>query len=200
MSQSSKPNARSRPSRPAPAGKIASLRSSGAVGGDFAILASRFNGDIVDQLAAGAVAALGGQGIATERILLVPVPGAWELPTIASRLAESGAFAAIIALGCVLRGETAHFDVLVNESARGLMQISIAHGLPIANGVLACDTLAQAEARAGGEFGNKGEEAALAALATAACVEQLIERFGGRDRQQHDAKRQGIRKTASRPR
>lgn len=182
MSQSSKKKkSKQRPALRVVSNQVRTLDCDREVEGWIAILASRFNGAIVDRLVEGAIKALNQRGIDSSRILVVPVPGAWELPMIAARLGESEACSAIIALGCILRGETAHYDVLVAESARGLMQVSINQCLPISNGVLACDTLAQAEARAGGEFGNKGEEAALAALATLACAQEIVDRYGDID-------------------
>jgi len=181
MSQTSKKKAKGRPALRVVKSDVFILPAKREVEGTIAILASRFNGAIVDRLVAGAIAALTARGIDAARIMLVPVPGAWELPVIAARLADSEACAAIIALGCILRGETAHYDVLVNESARGLMDVSVSNCLPIGNGVLACDNLAQAEARAGGEFGNKGEEAALAVLATLGCTQEIVDRFGDMD-------------------
>lgn len=136
-----------------------------------AIVASRFNSGVVDRLIQGAVKALTDQGLAPQGIALMRVPGAWELPLLAKRLADSGAFDGIIALGCVVRGETAHFDVIVNESGRGLMQVSLDSGVPISNGVLACEDEAQAIARAGGALGNKGEEAANALLELIGVIE-----------------------------
>jgi 6,7-dimethyl-8-ribityllumazine synthase len=133
-------------------------------GARIGVLAATFNGAIVDRLADGALAALLGAGVAPTDVTLVQVPGAWELPQFAARLAASGRIEAIVALGCVIRGETSHYDVIVAESARGLMQVSIEHRLPVANGVLACEDEDQAWARAGGSAGNKGAEAAEAAL------------------------------------
>ena len=129
-----------------------------------AIVASRFNAGVVDRLVHGAVSALIEQGVAPQGIALMRVPGAWEVPLLAQRLAHSGAFDGIIALGCVIRGETAHFDLIANESARALMQICLDTEVPITNGVLACETEAQAVARAGGDAGNKGREAAMALI------------------------------------
>lgn len=131
-----------------------------------AIVAARFHGPIVDQLVQGAISALTSAGVPTSSIVLARVPGAWELPAVAARLAESGSFDAIVALGCIIRGETAHFDVIVKESAHGLMQVSVIHAVAVGNGVLACENEAQALARAGGDLGNKGAEAAQAALET----------------------------------
>jgi 6,7-dimethyl-8-ribityllumazine synthase len=131
----------------------------------IAVIASTFNDSIVERLSDGALGALVAAGIAPRNILFARVPGAWELPQLAARVAATGRWQAIVALGCVIRGETSHYEVIVNESARGLMQVSIAHQLPVANGVLACETEEQALARAGGSEGNKGAEAAEAALA-----------------------------------
>lgn len=134
-------------------------------GARIAVLASTFNGAIVDRLADGALDALREAGIAPADLLFVQVSGAWELPQLAARLAAAGRCDAIVAVGCVIRGDTSHYDVIVNESARGLMQVSIEHRLPVANGVLACEDEEQAWARAGGAGGNKGAEAAAAVLA-----------------------------------
>ena len=134
----------------------------------IAIVAARFNAHIVDPLVDGAKATLKAHGVDPQHRLVVRVPGAWELPNVAAKLARSGKVDAIVALGCVIRGETSHYDVIVNESARGLMQVSVETGVPVANGVLACENEAQAVARAGGDEGNKGVEAALAALELAA--------------------------------
>ncbi|MFN9731867.1 MAG: 6,7-dimethyl-8-ribityllumazine synthase [Pseudomonadota bacterium] len=134
-------------------------------GARIAVLASTFNGAIVDRLADGALDALREAGMAPADLLFVQVAGAWELPQLAARLAAAGRCDAIVAVGCVIRGDTSHYDVIVNESARGLMQVAIEHRLPVANGVLACEDEEQAWARAGGAGGNKGAEAAAAALA-----------------------------------
>jgi 6,7-dimethyl-8-ribityllumazine synthase len=130
----------------------------------IALIAARYNQPVVDRLVDGALGALLGAGVARERILLLRVAGAWELPAMAAAVLAAGAADAVVALGCVIRGETSHYDVIVNESARGLMDLSVRHAAPVANGVLACETEEQALARAGGAHGNKGAEAALAAL------------------------------------
>jgi 6,7-dimethyl-8-ribityllumazine synthase len=155
---------------------------------DVAIVAAQFNGAIVDRLVDGAIMALNQAGIPSSSIALVRVPGAWELPVIASALAETLAFDGIVALGCVIRGETAHFDVIANESARGLMQVGVEYALPIANGVLACENEQQALDRAGGAHGNKGAEAAQALIdsmgvvaAIRAAYEPVDEGFGSLD-------------------
>ena len=129
-----------------------------------AVIASRFNAPIVDALVEGALSVLAESGVARESIALVRVPGAWELPVAAAWLARSGRCDAIVALGCVVRGETSHYDVIVNESARGLAALALETGVPVANGVLACEDEAQARARSAPGEGNKGREAALAAV------------------------------------
>lgn len=136
----------------------------------IAIVAARFNAPIVDRLIDGAIRTLVAAGVAADAIVLVRVPGAWELPVVANSLASTVGFDAIIALGCVIRGETAHFEVISNESARGLMQVSLEHSIPLGNGVLACENEQQALDRAGGVHGNKGAEAAQAALETLGVV------------------------------
>ena len=130
----------------------------------FAVVAARFNADIVDRLVGGVEATLGDHGVSAERLTLVRVPGAFEIPLTAKRLASRGRFAAIIALGAVIRGETSHFDYVAGECARGVAQVSLDTGVPIIFGVLTTDNRDQAEARAGGGHGNKGSEVALAAL------------------------------------
>lgn len=141
----------------------------------YAIIATRWNPRIVDALVEGARAALIEHGVSEDRLDIVRVPGAWELPTVAAMLARSDRYAALVALGCVVRGETRHYEHVADECARGLMRVSLDHGLPIANGVLAVEDHAHAEARAGGAHGNKGEEAALAALEMAHLQRQLSE-------------------------
>ncbi len=142
-------------------------------GARYAILASRWNPRITDALVVGAQRALGDHGVAESNIDLVRVPGAWELPTAAAAMAASGKYVALVALGCVVRGETRHYEMVADECARGLMRVSVEHALPVANGVLAVEAHAQAEARAGGVHGNKGEEAALVALEMAHLLQQL---------------------------
>lgn len=144
----------------------------------IAIVAARFNGVIVDRLIEGAIAALNKAGVASHVITLVRVPGAWELPIVASSLADTLVFDGILALGCVIRGETAHFDVIANESARGLMQVALDHSVPVANGVLACETEQQALDRAGGAHGNKGAEAAQALLDTLGVMAAIDTSYG----------------------
>lgn len=138
----------------------------------YAIVASRWNPRIVDALVAGAVRALGEHGVATEAIDLVRVPGAWEIPLAAARLAAAGRHAAIIALGCVVRGDTRHYEHVADGCANGLMRVALDFRVPVLNGVLAVERHADAEARAGGAHGNKGEDVALAALEMADLVVQ----------------------------
>ena len=131
-------------------------------GARVAIVAARFNSGVVDALVDGARETLSRHGIGTPEV--VRVPGAFELPFAARRLARSSGFEAVIALGAVIRGGTPHFDYVCAEAARGIMQAGLEADLPVIFGVLTCDDQRQAEARAGGEEGNKGHEAALAAL------------------------------------
>jgi len=125
----------------------------------FAILASRWNPRIVDALLESARATLWAHGVAEAVIDVVRVPGAWELPVAARTLALAGRHAAIIALGCVVRGDTRHYEQVADGASEGLMRVALDTGVPVVNGVLA-----DALARAGGSHGNKGEEAALVAI------------------------------------
>lgn len=138
------------------------------------IVAARFNADIVDALLEGALRTLAAHDVRGDDVVLARVAGAWELAQVAQAMADSGEIDAIVALGCIIRGETAHFDVIVNESARALMDVALKSGLAVANGVLAVDNVGQALARCGGEHGHKGEEAAQAALETAALIRSLL--------------------------
>ena len=139
----------------------------------FAILASRWNPRITDALVAGARKAFVDNGVAETAIDVVRVPGAWELPLVAAKLGEAGGHVAIVALGCVVRGDTRHYEHVADRCAEGLMRVSLDHRLPVLNGVLATERFEDAEARAGGSHGNKGEEAALAAIEMANLVEKL---------------------------
>jgi 6,7-dimethyl-8-ribityllumazine synthase len=138
----------------------------------FGIVASRFNQQIGEALIAGAADCLRRHGVAEDDVVLVTVPGAWEIPQALSALASAkpastklgGNLDALIALGVVIRGETPHFDYLARECTAGIARAAERHGLPVAYGVLTCDTTEQAQERAGGKAGNKGCEAALAAL------------------------------------
>jgi len=133
-------------------------------GARFAIIASRWNPRIVDALIDGARRAFAEHGVAETAVDLVRVPGAWEIPIAAEKLALTDRYSAIIALGCVVRGETRHYEHVADGCAQGLMRIALDHGVPVLNGVLAVERHEDAQARAGGAHGNKGEEVALAAL------------------------------------
>ena len=139
----------------------------------FAVIASRWNPDIVDALVAAACASLQDNDVAADDIDVVRVPGAWEIPQVAERLAAQGRHAALIALGCVVRGDTRHYEQVADGCAQALLQVALAHGVPVLNGVLAVERYEDALARAGGAHGNKGEEAALAAIEMADLLEQL---------------------------
>lgn len=139
----------------------------------FAIVASRFNEPITAKLVAGALDALVRHGASAENVDVVWVPGAWELPVAARRLLATDRYDALVAVGAVIRGETPHFEYIAAEAARGLALASTEYDRPIGFGVLTCDTMVQAEARAGGAHGNKGWDAALAALEIADLFDRL---------------------------
>lgn len=141
-----------------------------ATGMRFGVVAARFNAQIVDRLVDGAVELLRAHGAAGVEV--VRVPGAFELPVVARAFAER-AVDAVVTLGVVVRGETPHFDFVARESARGCGQVALDTGVPVAFGVLTTDTWEQAEARAGGEHGNKGTEAAAAAIETVLALRQV---------------------------
>jgi 6,7-dimethyl-8-ribityllumazine synthase len=143
-----------------------------------AIVVSRFNEGITQKLVDGAIDALTRHGGARENIDLVWVPGAWELPAAARALLSTERYDAIVALGAVIRGETPHFDFVAGEASRGLAEVGADFDVPIGFGLLTTDTLAQAEARAGGAHGNKGWDAALAALEMVNLFERLRAREG----------------------
>ncbi|RDS82483.1 6,7-dimethyl-8-ribityllumazine synthase [Dyella psychrodurans] len=132
--------------------------------GRFAIVAGRFNGFVVEPLVAGARDALVRHGVKDDAIDLIRVPGAWEIPQAAHKLAHSGKYAAVVALGAVIRGATPHFDYVAGECCKGLAQASYGSGVPVAFGVLTTDTIEQAIERSGTKAGNKGADAAIAAL------------------------------------
>ncbi|MGO9864892.1 MAG: 6,7-dimethyl-8-ribityllumazine synthase [Terriglobales bacterium] len=136
----------------------------GAAGKRFGIVVSRFNSFITERLFQSAYDGLLRSGAKKKDVALVRVPGAFEIPAAARFLAETGKYDAIICIGCLLRGDTAHYDVIVNEVTRGIGQSAQETGVPHAFGVLTCDTLEQAIDRAGLKMGNKGLEAALAAV------------------------------------
>jgi 6,7-dimethyl-8-ribityllumazine synthase len=140
----------------------------------FAIVVSRFNEMITGRLLDGALQTLRRHGADLAAVTRVEVPGAWEIPVAARHLADSGRYAAVIALGCVIRGDTPHFEYVAGQAAEGLMRVSLDSGVPIGFGVLTTENLEQALDRAGGKAGNKGAEAAEAALEMA----NLIARIG----------------------
>ncbi|MFO0851531.1 MAG: 6,7-dimethyl-8-ribityllumazine synthase [Gemmataceae bacterium] len=132
--------------------------------GRFALVAARFNGVIVDQLVAGATDALRRHGVAEDRVDLVRVPGSFEIPVVAQRLGRSGRYAAVVCLGCIIRGDTDHYDHVAGAATSGISQAAVNSGVPVIFGVLTCDTLEQAVHRAGAKAGNKGFEAAVTAV------------------------------------
>jgi len=140
---------------------------------DVVVVASRFNADIVQRLLDGAVTTLESRGLDRDRITVVTVPGAWELPLACRRLAQAGGHHALVALGCVIRGATPHFEYVCAEAARGITDASRDTGLPVAFGLLTCDTHEQALERSGGAAGNKGVDAAEAAVEMAGLARAL---------------------------
>lgn len=141
--------------------------------GRFAIVVARFNGFIVESLLAGALDTLTRNGVAAADITVVKVPGAFEVPVVVQNLAQSGNYSAVIALGAVIRGATPHFDIVANESAKGLSAVALDHNTPVINGILTTDSIEQSIERAGTKAGNKGAEAAAAALEMVSIFKQL---------------------------
>jgi 6,7-dimethyl-8-ribityllumazine synthase len=142
-------------------------------GARFAIVASRFNAELVDGLLEGALAALAEHGVPDDHVTVVQVPGAFEIPIAAKRLAASERYEAIIALGAVVRGDTPHFEYVAGECARGVARVTLDEDVPVIFGVLTVDTEEQARARVGGAEGNKGHEAALAGLEMVTLLRRL---------------------------
>ena len=130
----------------------------------FAVVVSRFNSFITERLLEGALDCLRRQGVADDNLMVVRVPGAWEIPVAAQRLAQSKAHDAVVCLGAVIRGSTPHFDYVAAEVSKGIAQITLDTGVPISFGILTTDTLEQAIERAGSKAGNKGFAAAEAAI------------------------------------
>jgi 6,7-dimethyl-8-ribityllumazine synthase len=149
-----------------------------ARGRRFAIAVSRFNEVVTRPLLDGALAAFRRHGVSEEDIEVAWTPGAFELPLVARRLADSEQFDAVVCLGAVIRGETAHFDHVAAQSASGIQRVGLDTGVPCIFGVLTTDTLEQALDRAGGKHGNKGWESATAAMETAGLLESLPKREG----------------------
>ncbi len=141
--------------------------------GRFVLIAARFNGFVVEQLVAGAIDALHRHGVTDERIDLVRVPGSFEIPVVAQQLGKSGKFAAVICLGCIIRGDTDHYDHVAGAATSGVAAASVNAGVPVIFGVLTCDTLEQAIHRAGAKAGNKGFEAAVCAIEMANLMKKL---------------------------
>ncbi len=139
----------------------------------IAIVAARFNDFVVARLIDGAVDALVRHGANEKDLEVVRVPGAFEMPLVVRRLALSKRYDAVIALGAVIKGDTAHFDFVAGECTSGIARAALDSGIPVTNGVLTCDTFEQAIDRAGGKAGNKGAEAALAAIETANLLKRL---------------------------
>lgn len=144
-----------------------------ADGRRFAVVSARFNHFIVDRLVDGAIDAIVRHGGNPEHIVVVRAPGAFELPMVVQQVALRGDFDAIIALGCVIRGATPHFDYVAGECAKGIAQVAMTSGVPVAFGVLTCDTIQQAIERAGTKAGNKGWEAAVSAIEMVDLYDQL---------------------------
>ena len=139
----------------------------------FAVVVSRFNNFITERLLGGSIEALGKSGAAKADIEVVEVPGAFELPLAAKKMAAKGEYDALIAIGCVIRGETSHYDYVCSETARGLQLAQMDTGVPIIFCVLTCETQEQAIARAGGDNGNKGFDSGLAAIEMARLSQKL---------------------------
>jgi 6,7-dimethyl-8-ribityllumazine synthase len=168
-----------------------------ATGKRFAIVVSRFNAFITERLFQSAYDGLLRSGANKKDIALIRVPGAFEIPSAARALAESKKYDAIICLGCLLRGDTAHYDVIVNEVTRGIGQSAQETGVPHAFGVLTCDTLEQAIDRAGLKMGNKGLEAALAAVEMADLRLALSAQLSAVGKKGLRSQVSGVRKSAS---
>lgn len=144
-----------------------------AAGLRFCLIVSRYHEEVTRALEDGAREVLLGAGASREDVIVVRVPGAWELPWAARRAARTGRFDALVALGCVIRGETPHFDYVCRGAADGLGSLASEGGPPVGFGLLTCDTLEQALERAGGSVGNKGAEAARAVLELCALAERM---------------------------
>ena len=144
----------------------------------FAIAAARFNGIVTSKLVEGARSAFERHGVDDQDVEIAWAPGAFELPLVAQRLASSGQFDAVVCLGAVIRGETPHFEYVAGECARGVQRVTLDTGVPCIFGVLTTETLEQALDRSGGKHGNKGWEAAAAAIEMASLLDELPKREG----------------------
>lgn len=140
---------------------------------DFAIVVSRFNSLISDRLLEGALDCILRHGGSSERITVVRVPGSFEIPLVASKLARTGKYNAVICLGAIIRGSTPHFDYIASEAAKGIAQASLSSSVPVIFGVLTTDSIEQAVERAGTKAGNKGWDAALSAIEMANLILSL---------------------------
>ncbi len=145
--------------------------------GRFAIVAARFNRFVVDQLVAGALDAFKRHGVADDAVDVAWVPGSFEIPLVAKRLAAGGGYAAVVCLGAVIKGDTDHYDYVAGGAANGVAQAALATGVPVIFGLLTCDTLEQAINRAGAKAGNKGFEAAVVAIEMVNLLGQLPSDF-----------------------
>ncbi len=159
----------------------------------FGLVVSRFNSFITDRLLAGALDALERAGARSEQVDVVRVPGSFEIPVAAKKLGESGKYDALVCIGCILRGDTSHFEYISSEVARGVQLAQIETGVPMAFCVLTCDTLEQAIDRAGLKSGNKGFEAGLTALEMANLARQLSSKTSSSKRGARTAPRRGRR-------
>ncbi len=144
-----------------------------APAGRFALVAARFNQSVVDHLVEGAKEGFKNNKVAEESIDLIWVPGSFEIPMVAKRLAATGKYAAVVCLGAVIRGDTDHYEYVAGEAARGVAEASMTTGVPVIFGILTCATEEQALDRAGGKEGNKGYDAALAAIEMVNLLQQL---------------------------
>jgi 6,7-dimethyl-8-ribityllumazine synthase len=147
-----------------------------AAGLRFALVVSKYNDFVTDRLQVGALAALASAGVASEDVTVVRVPGAFEIPLAAQHAAETGRYDAIVCLGCLIRGETSHFEFISSAVSHGLTTAAAATGVPMSFGVLTTHSVEEALARAGDGTGNKGHEAAVAAIEMAEIVAQLTRR------------------------
>lgn len=144
-----------------------------AKGKKFGIVVSRFNSFIAERLLEGALDMLSRSGTADDGVEVARVPGAFEIPLMAQKMARSGRYDAVICLGAVIRGATSHYDLVANEAAKGIAQVSLAHDIPLVFGVITTDTIEQAIERAGSKAGNKGSEAAAVAIEMVSLLEKF---------------------------
>ncbi len=144
-----------------------------AVGGNYAIVVGRWNSFVVESLLEGALDSLRRHGVTEDNITIVRAPGAFEIPLVCQKIADSKNYDAIIALGAVIRGGTPHFEYVAGECVKGLAQVSMEYSVPVSFGVLTVDSIEQAIERAGTKAGNKGEEAAMSAIEMVSLLKQL---------------------------